>query len=80
MGQNTEQETFMTISGLKKEEIEGRKNSLIKRYLELQDTIDNYNEEVYNVCCEIEAINIALKTLEKAEKHGGNGHKTSKTG
>ncbi|MBI5359670.1 MAG: hypothetical protein HZA48_03710 [Planctomycetes bacterium] len=70
----------MPLSGLKKEEIEGRKNSLIKRYMELQNTIDTYNEEVYNVCCEIEAINIAIKTLEKSEKHGGNGHKTPKNG
>ncbi len=40
--------------------LEREKATLIQRYLEIQDTLDDFNEQMYKVCCEIEALNLRI--------------------
>ena len=44
------------------------KELLIKQYLELQDLVDRYNEQVYKVCCEIETLNLKIKDAQEEER------------
>jgi hypothetical protein len=72
-----------TESGSKVKELEAQKLALIERYMKMQDEADDLNERIYNICCEIEALNIGItKAKEEEEKKkkaaaakaGGNGH------
>lgn len=59
----------MSIDDLKRE-----KERLISRYLRLQDVIDQYNNEVYKLCCQIEALNILIQgETKKLQKKNGIG-------
>jgi hypothetical protein len=56
-------------------ELQKEKERLITRYLQLQDVIDQYNNEVYKLCCQIEALNILIDgELKKAKKPSANGN------
>lgn len=58
-----------TVKGL-----ESRKEGLIRRYLEIQDILDRYNDEVYQVTCEIEALNLAIAKARAVQgAHPSNG-------
>lgn len=64
----------MSIQDLQRE-----KERLITRYMQLQDVIDQYNNEIYKLCCQIEALNILIQGEEKKHKKNGtngaaNGH------
>jgi hypothetical protein len=72
----------MSINDLQRE-----KERLIIRYMQLQDVIDNYNNEIYKLCCQIEALNILIEGEKKksgvngtaaetthGKAHGGNGN------
>lgn len=63
----------MSIQDLQRE-----KERLITRYMQLQDVIDQYNNEIYKLCCQIEALNILIQGEEKKQKkagvNGSNGH------
>lgn len=57
--------------------MKGCKERLIERYLKLQDQADRANERIFEVCCEIEKVNLQiqqmeerLKTLESARPQG----------
>ena len=50
----------MSIFDMDTNRLEEMKNKLILRYIELQDIIDSYNKQVYEVCLEVETINAAL--------------------
>ena len=45
------------------QEYQDHKETLIKEYMRLQDILDEYNEKINTVCCEIEKINIILHEL-----------------
>mgnify|MGYP006294559103 FL=1 len=45
----------------KLEEYKEEKEILIEQYLTLQDLIDSYNDEIYQITCEVEQINLILK-------------------
>jgi len=42
-----------------------KKEELIRQYLSLQDAADQYNAKIYEVCCEIEALNLMIAKEEK---------------
>lgn len=44
----------------KLEDLERAKAALITRYLEIQEILDGYNEQMYKVCCEIETLNLRI--------------------
>lgn len=48
---------------LKVQSYKEEKANLIHEYLRLQDIVDEYNEKVNQVCCEIEQINIILHEM-----------------
>lgn len=48
---------------VKIQEYREQKESLIKEYLRIQDVLDEYNEKVNTICCEIEKINIILHEM-----------------
>ncbi|OHB69897.1 MAG: hypothetical protein A2W23_05680 [Planctomycetes bacterium RBG_16_43_13] len=62
-------------------ELEKEKEILIVRYLKLQDMVDGYNEEIYNICCEIEALNKKIdkekEDIERKAHRGGSDRKTA---
>ena len=60
----------------KLQELEKKKETLVVKYLELQDKADYYNEEIYKVCCEIETLNAEI-TVEKENRVRNNGSKVS---
>ena len=43
------------------QDMERDKERLIERFMRLQDFVDQYNNEIYKVCCQIEALNIMIK-------------------
>ena len=47
------------------EEYQDEKANLIQEYMRLQDIIDEYNDRIASVCCEIEKINIVLQELDE---------------
>ena len=53
--------------------LESRKAGLIRRYLEIQDILDRYNDEVYQVTCEIEALNISIAKAKAEAAPSNNG-------
>ena len=46
-------------------ELQQKKEELIRRYMSLQDAVDQYNSKIYEVCCEIEALNLLISEAEK---------------
>ena len=50
------------------ESLETEKAQMIARYMSLQDQADAVNEEIYKVCCGVEAINKQITTLQKEMK------------
>ncbi|NUM33045.1 MAG: hypothetical protein HUU50_00735 [Candidatus Brocadiae bacterium] len=48
----------------KLQEYKDHKENLIKEYLRIQDILDEYNDKVNTICCEIEKINIILHEME----------------
>lgn len=50
------------------EGIERSKGLLISKYLHMQDIVDGYNEKIYQVCCDIEAINLKLQRARAEQK------------
>ena len=66
-------------------ELEAAKARMIERYLKMQDEADEINGRIYQVCCEIEAMNLQIERTkaEEAKKAAkkaaaapanGNGH------
>lgn len=49
-------------------ELTREKDRLIRRYIELQDIVDDYNKQVYELCCEIELLNQKIKVTQEAEQ------------
>jgi hypothetical protein len=73
----------MEEEGGKVKELEAQKLALIERYMKLQDEVDEMNERVYHVCCEIEALNLSIGIAQEEERQkkvklkaqaGGNGN------
>lgn len=50
------------------EEIENQKTLLIEKYLKLQDMLDQYSQEIYDLSCEIEQMNIVITELSPQKK------------
>ena len=50
------------------ETLERDKARMIQHYLNLQDEADAVNERIYNLCCEIEAMNLRIKETKAAEE------------
>ena len=47
------------------ESLEVEKAQMIARYMSLQDRADSVNEEIYKVCCGVEALNVRISTLKE---------------
>jgi len=47
------------------QELQSKKENLIRVYLSLQDRVDQYNGKIYEVCCEIEALNMMIAEEQK---------------
>jgi TolA-binding protein len=70
----------------KVKELEARKLALIEKYMKMQDAADQMNERIYQVCCEIEALNLTITKAKEEEekkkalasKNGSNGHPPAK--
>jgi len=56
----------MSIKELKK-----KKEALIANYLALQDKADRLNDEIYQVTCEIEAVNLLIRQEEEKKRKKG---------
>ena len=56
----------MDAEAAKIKELEARKLALIETYMKMQDEADDLNERIYNICCEIEALNL---NISKAKEH-----------
>jgi hypothetical protein len=58
---------------------------MIRQYLALQDQVDAMNAQIYQVCCDVETLNVQIKALKEEVKKaaGKNGkpangaHKTA---
>jgi hypothetical protein len=68
------------------EAMELDKERKIRHYMELQDQADAMNEQIYRVCCDVEALNVQIsalkeeikKTSPKVPAKPGNGvHKSA---
>jgi hypothetical protein len=46
------------------EDLERERDALIRKFLELTDLAERYNEKAYEVSCQIESINFALREAE----------------
>ncbi|MHC5036517.1 MAG: hypothetical protein ACYTHM_04315 [Planctomycetota bacterium] len=46
------------------EDLERERDALIRRFLEFTDLAERYNEKAYEVSCQIESINLALREAE----------------
>lgn len=62
---------FIQMDGKEKlTALEREKERMIGQYMQLQDKADSLNDEIYHVCCDIEALNVqismAQETLRKA--------------
>jgi hypothetical protein len=49
----------------KLESIERDKERMIRQYMSLQDRADAVNEEIYKVCCSVEALNVQISALKE---------------
>ena len=60
--------------------LEARKLALIEKYMKMQDEADELNEKIYQTCCEVEALNLAIeKAREEEEKKKKLGGKPAST-
>lgn len=58
----------MDTAAEKKEQLESLENekaTMIARYMSLQDQADAVNEEIYKVCCGVEALNVRISALKE---------------
>jgi hypothetical protein len=46
--------------------LDHEKEQMIREYLSLQDKADGLNEEIYKVCCHIEALNAQIVLAQEA--------------
>jgi hypothetical protein len=57
--------------------MERDKERMIRQYMSLQDRADAVNEEIYKVCCNVEALNVQISALKEeirlAELKGKGG-------
>ncbi len=68
--------------------MEADKEKKIRHYMELQDQADAMNEQIYRVCCDVEALNVQISALKeeikkaagKALKPANGAHKPSSSG
>ena len=68
--------------------MEADKEKKIRHYMELQDQADAMNEQIYRVCCDVEALNAQITALKeelqkaalKAAKPANGVHKPSPNG
>ena len=49
-------------------EFEEQKAILIERYIELQDILDDYNEQIYTISCKIEQLNMVVRELNAPKR------------
>jgi predicted nucleic acid-binding Zn-ribbon protein len=52
----------------KLESMETEKERKIRHYMELQDQADAMNEQIYRVCCDVEALNVQINALKEELK------------
>ena len=50
------------------EAMELDKERKIRHYMELQDKADAMNEQIYRVCCDVEALNVQITALKEEIK------------
>ena len=50
------------------EAMEIEKEKKIRHYMELQDQADAMNEQIYHVCCDVEALNVKIDSLKEEIK------------
>jgi len=50
------------------EAMELEKERKIRAYMELQDQADAMNEQIYRVCCDVEALNVQISALKEEIK------------
>lgn len=50
------------------EAMELEKEKKIRHYMELQDQADAMNEQIYHVCCDVEALNVQISALREEIK------------
>ena len=50
------------------EAMELEKEKKIRHYMELQDQADAMNEQIYHVCCDVEALNVQITALREEIK------------
>lgn len=50
------------------EAMEIEKEKKIRHYMELQDEADKMNEQIYHVCCDVEALNVQINALKEEIK------------
>ncbi|HLY08059.1 MAG TPA: hypothetical protein VKW04_02020 [Planctomycetota bacterium] len=68
--------------------MEADKEKKIRQYMELQDQADAMNEQIYRVCCDVEALNVQISALKeeitkaalKGSKPANGAHKPSVSG
>lgn len=49
------------------EKLEADKLVLIKKYMKLQDLVDDYNKQIYDICCKIKILNEKIDTEKKKQ-------------
>lgn len=59
----------------KLESMEVEKERKIRHYMELQDQADAMNEQIYRVCCDVEALNVQISALKEEIKKAALGPK-----
>ena len=72
----------------KLESMETEKERKIRHYMELQDQADAMNEQIYRVCCDVEALNAQINALKaelkkaalKSIKSPNGAHKSAGNG
>jgi hypothetical protein len=52
----------------KLESMEIEKEKKIRHYMDLQDQADAMNEQIYRVCCDVEALNVQISALKEEIK------------
>jgi len=50
------------------EAMEIEKEKKIRHYMALQDQADAMNEQIYHVCCDVEALNVQISALQEEIK------------
>jgi len=49
-------------------DLQEHKVRLIETYMKMQDEADTLNERIYNICCEVEALNLRIEAMIKEEE------------